>query len=63
MIWTTLTMRETLLFCICLIICSGVALSQVVSRSEYERANKAITELIENTEDLPRAVRLGKSLL
>ena len=33
--------------------------SEVPSASEYQRAKEAITGLIEGTEDLPRAVRLG----
>ena len=41
---------------------TGVAFSQVPSVSEYERAARAITQLIEDTEDLPTTVRLGKTL-
>ena len=38
----------------------GLVTSDVPSASEYQRAKEAITELIGDTEYLPRAVRLGK---
>ena len=34
--------------------------SQCPTESEYQRAKTAITNMIENSQDLPRCVRLGK---
>ena len=34
--------------------------AQAPSASEYQRAKAAITNMVENDQDLPRCVRLGK---
>ena len=55
-------MKRERVFSFLFLLFTGVAFSQVPSVSEYERAARAITQLIEDTEDLPTAVRLGRKL-
>ena len=43
-----------------LIIGISMVTSQCPTESEYQRAKTAITNMIENSQDLPRCVRLGK---
>ena len=42
-----------------LIIGISMVAAQCPTASEYERAKAAITNMIENSQDLPRCVRLG----
>ena len=43
-----------------LIIGISLVAAQCPTESEYQRAKAAITNMIENSQDLPRCVRLGK---
>ena len=53
-------MNKERVFCFLFLLFTGVAFSQVPSVSEYKRALRAITQLIQDTEDLPTTVRLGR---
>ena len=53
-------MRKVGVSFLILVVGMGLVSSEVPSASEYERAKDAITALIENNQDLPRTVRLGR---
>ena len=55
-------MNKERVFSFLFLLFTGVAFSKVPPVSEYERATRAITQLIEGTEDLPTTVRLGRKL-
>lgn len=53
-------MNKERLFGFSFLLSMGVASSQVPSVSEYDRAVKAITQMIGDSQELPTTVRLGR---